>query len=142
MRPGSFKDRRDQQGIGKSQWCSGKLVVLSLDLDIKQSFVICAILPGLLQKLDLLIVEFAADGLLELSSAYLLVGLFLLGSFVDRLEACLHAQPDGTSRASMVVGIGPDLDGLVVGGREQLVACCAYVEEKRVRGQQSELFFG
>jgi hypothetical protein len=29
-----------------------------------------------------------------------------------------------------------------VGGREQLVACCAYVEEKRVRGQQSELFFG
>lgn len=105
------------------------------DLDVKQDFVICAISPGLLQELNVAVFELAADGLFKLSSAYLLVCLFLLRSLVDRLEAGLHTQPDGTSWTGVVVGIGSDFDSLVLGDGEELVACCAYVEEERVRWQ-------
>jgi hypothetical protein len=107
--------------------------MLSLDFNVEQSFVICAISPGLLQKLDVAIFKLAADGLFKLGPAYLLICLFLLGSLVDRLEASLHAQSDGTSWVGIIVGIGPDFDKLVLCGREELVACCAYVEERRVR---------
>jgi hypothetical protein len=125
----------------EAQRCSGELVVFSLDLDVKQSFVICAVSPGLLQELDVAIFKLAADGLFKLSPAYLFVGLLLLGSLVNRLEAGLHTQSDGTSWTGIVVGIGPDLNKVVLSGREELVACCAYVEEERVRWQQGELFF-
>ena len=128
--------------MNKAQRCSGKLVVFSFDLDVKQDFVICAIFPGLLQELDIAIFELAANGLFKLSPAYLLVCLFLLGSFVDRLEAGLHAQSDGTSGTGVIVGIGSDFNRLVLGDGEELVAGCAYVEEERIRWQQGELFFG
>jgi hypothetical protein len=85
------------RGMTEAQRCSGELVVFSLDLDVKQSFVICAVSPGLLQELDVAIFKLAADGLFKLSPAYLFVGLLLLGSLVNRLEAGLHTQSDGTS---------------------------------------------
>ena len=104
---------------------SSELVVLSFDFDVEQSLMICTVSPGLLQELDVFVVELATNSLLELSSASLLVCLFLLGGLVDGLKACLHTQSDGTSRAGLVVGIGSYLDGIVLGGREELVTCGA-----------------
>lgn len=116
--------------------------MLPLDLDVKQGFVICAISPCSLQEFDVAVFELAADSLFKLSPAYLLICLFLLGSLVDRLEAGLHTESDGTCWTSVVVGIGSNLNSLVLCDREELVACCAYVEEQRVRWHQGELFFG
>lgn len=104
---------------------------------------ICAISPGPLQEFDVGVLELAADSLFKLSPGYLLVCLFLLGSLVDRLEAGLHTECDGTRWVGFVVGIGSDFNKLVLCDGQELVACRAYVEEQRVRGgQQGELFFG
>lgn len=116
--------------------------MLALDLYVKQGFVICAISPGPLQQFDVAVFELAADSLFKLSPAYLLVCLFLLGSLVDRLEAGLHTDSDGTRWTGSIVGIGSDFDKLILCDREELVARGAYVEEQRVGRQQGELFFG
>ena len=108
---------------------SSKFVMLALNLDVQQGFVVCAIPPCSLQLFHFIILEFAADGLLELCPADLLFCLFLLCGLVYRFEACLHAYSDGAFRTSAGLGVCSYFDGLVVRGREVLLACGAYIED-------------
>lgn len=57
---------------------SSKLVMLPLDLDVEQSLMIRALLPGPFQLLRLVVLELTANLLLELRTADLLKHLFFL----------------------------------------------------------------
>jgi hypothetical protein len=70
-------------------------VVRRFDFHVESCLVEIALAPRLLQTAHFVVVELAANELLQLLATDLLQGLFLLGGLETRLVARLHAYAEG-----------------------------------------------